>query len=99
MISFMSPSEMAKHMAVRAKEKRLSLNLSQKSLAERSGVSYGVIKKFETTGKISLQSLLKLSLILDSLNEFETLFKPIVLETLPTLDDILKQRKRMRGRK
>ena len=63
-----TPPEMAGHIAKQAQEKRLSLNLSQQTLAERSGVSYGVLKKFERTGKISLESLLKLALTLGSLN-------------------------------
>ena len=67
-----STSEMAGYIALAAKEKRLALNLSQKSLSERSGVSFGVIKKFERTGKISLESLLKLALTLGALKDFST---------------------------
>ncbi len=54
-----SSGEMALHLARQAQKKRLSLNFSQRTLAERSGVSYGVLKKFEQTGCISLESLLK----------------------------------------
>lgn len=96
---FYSPREVAEHIAQAAKEKRLSINLSQKSLSERSGVSFGVIKKFERSGKISLESLLKLALTLGSLNEFIDLFKTTPPEELRSLDEILEDKPRKRGRK
>ena len=71
----LAPNEITKHIARQAQAKRLSLNFSQKTLSQRSGVSFGVIKKFERTGLISLESLLKLALVLDSLEEFKNLFK------------------------
>lgn len=98
-IDFMTPPEMAYHIAQRAKDKRLEQNLSQHSLSERSGVSLAVLKKFERTGKISLESLLKLALALGSLAEFTQLFRPALPETAKTLDELLKQKTRKRGRK
>jgi transcriptional regulator with XRE-family HTH domain len=79
--------------------KRLSLNLSQQNLSLRSGVSLGSIKRFERTGKISLESLLKLALVLKSLEPFNSLFAQDPLQSLPSLDAILKQVPRKRGRK
>ena len=94
-----SPLEIIKQIANQAREKRLSLNMSQLSLSERSGVSLGVLKKFEGTGKISLESLLKLALILDSLENFSKIFAPKTLESFATLDELLSQKERKRGRK
>jgi transcriptional regulator with XRE-family HTH domain len=96
---FMTPIEVAKNLAKATKEKRLSHNLSQQSLSERSGVSLAVLKKFERTGKISLESLLKLALPLESLGDFVDLFKQTSPEAFPTLDALLKQKTRKRGRK
>lgn len=93
-----TPDEMAREIARRAREKRLSFNLSQHSLSERSGVSLGVIKKFEQTGLISVKSLLKLSLVLESLADFAKLFQPVPESQFPTLDALIKQKKRKRGR-
>ena len=60
--------------------------MSQRTLAERSGVSYGTLKKFERTGQISLTSLLKIALILDSLEDFQHLFHtPLLPQSLDTL--------------
>lgn len=97
-LNIVLPQEMAKSIAVCAQAKRLSLNLSQKSLSERSGVSLGVLKKFERTGKISLESLLKIAFSLDSLGEFQQLFKPLSAETFASLDEILRDKTRKRGR-
>ena len=93
-----SPHEMAKEVAQRAKAKRLSLNLSQKTLSESSGVSYGTLKKFERTGQIALESLLKIALVLDELETFELLFAKNT-EVLPrSIDALLIEHTRKRGR-
>ncbi len=98
-LNLYTPHEVLLQIALRAKEKRLFLNLSQKSLSDRSGVSFGVIKKFEKTGKISLESLMKLAFVLEALNEFANLFSPKPLESYSSLDQLLKQKPRRRGRK
>lgn len=95
---FLTSAEVAQRIAGLAKEKRLCLNLSQQSLSERSGVSLGVLKKFEGSGKISLESLLKLAVALGCLGDFEQLFKPTAPETMSSVDDLFKQRGRKRGR-
>lgn len=94
-----TPHEVLLQIALRAKEKRLFLNLSQKSLSDLSGVSFGVIKKFETTGKIAFESLLKLAFVLEAINEFADLFSPQSLESYASLDQLLKKKTRRRGRK
>lgn len=94
---FLTPSEAATLLAQRVQELRLSQNLSQKTLANRSGVSYGTIKRFEQTGKISLESLLKLSLILGVLDEFSSLF--IAKQKPKSMKELLGLNKRKRGRK
>ena|SRR3990167_1193691 len=94
----MTPFEMAKQLALKAQTKRLSLNLSQKTLSDRSGVSFGVLKKFERTGKISLESLLKLALALGSLEEFNSLFIATPPLQFTSLDALLQTKTRSRGR-
>ncbi|OYZ38161.1 MAG: DNA-binding protein [Alphaproteobacteria bacterium 16-39-46] len=97
-LDLMSPHEISLHVAKLSQAKRLSLNFSQKSLSERSGVSFGVLKKFERTGKISLESLLKIALVLDSLEAFKDLFKPTPPEQFLSIDALLKDQTRKRGR-
>jgi transcriptional regulator with XRE-family HTH domain len=50
---------------------RKQAGLTQSELAQRSGVSLGSIKRFELTGQISLESLLKSVHILNRLSDFE----------------------------
>jgi len=58
----------------RFKLRRKELQLSQQKLAERSKVSYASIRRFETTGEISLTSLIKLAIVLDCASDFHQLF-------------------------
>ena len=71
-----SPLKVSKELAQKHKVLRKELRLSQVELAERSGVSLGSLKRFETTGKISLESLLKLAHLLDRLKDFDPVFQP-----------------------
>lgn len=97
-VILMSPHDVAQQIAKFVRAKRLSFNLSQNSLSVRSGVSFGVIKKFERTGKVSLESLLKIALVLGCLEEFTSLFKPPPLQQATTLDELINEKKRKRGR-
>ena len=73
-VSLKTPSEVRTELAAKAKDYRLVLNISQKELAERSGVSLGSIKRFESSGLVSLSSLLEIALVLGCLDDFEGLF-------------------------
>jgi len=94
---FLTPHEVILQVATRAKEKRLALNLTQQSLSNRSGVSLGVLKKFERTGKVAFASLLKIAFTLDSLGEFDALFQAKPPESYSTLNALLNQKTRKRG--
>jgi transcriptional regulator with XRE-family HTH domain len=98
-INIITPQEILRTIAAKAKAKRLSLDLSQQTLSERSGVSYGVLKKFEQTGQISLASVLKLALALGALDDFGQLFTPAKPEEAVSLDALMKDTSRKRGRK
>ena len=50
--------------------------MSQRELSERSGVTYASIRKFESTGIISLERLLKVSEALNHLTDFESILLP-----------------------
>lgn len=90
---------MQKAIASRVRDLRLELNLSQQTLSEKSGVSYGSLKKFEQTGQISLESLLKLAVALECMDDFKTLFAQKSAEKALSLDELLENGKRKRGRK
>ncbi len=90
---------MQKLIAKQARALRLELNLSQQTLSNKSGVSYGSLKKFEQTGHISLESLLKLAIILGAMDSFKALFAPTPTTSALSLDELMEIDKRKRGRK
>jgi transcriptional regulator with XRE-family HTH domain len=59
--------------AARFKARRLAMNLTQRELAARSGVTWASLKRFERQGLIALDSLLKLALVLECLDDFDKL--------------------------
>ena len=69
-----TPYEVSIRIAEKAKAARKYMKLTQQQLSDKSGVSLGSLKRFERTGEISLSSLLKIALVLASLQEFERLF-------------------------
>ena len=80
-----TPREASQALAERHRTLRKQLKMSQEEMAERSGVSLGSLKRFENTGKISMDSLLKLMHLLGRLNEFDSLLLP-----KENLDDVKK---------
>lgn len=95
-----SPEDVAHALRDRMKRRRLALNLSQAGLAERSGVNLHSLRRFEKTGLIALDSLLKIALVLGVLADFDQIaagdLKP---EDTRSLDEILASSKtRNRGR-
>ena len=97
MFELTTPEEMSRTLAEKVKQKRLSLGLKQKTLAEKAGVSLPSLRRFETKGLISLSSLLKISLVLGCLSEFNTLFE---LDEINSLKDLEKgEKKKKRGHK
>jgi len=70
------PGDVRLELAHKHKTLRKRKGLSQNELAERSGVSLGSLKRFETKGQISLESLLKLVFVLGRLSDFESALEP-----------------------
>lgn len=85
-----TPQDIRLELAARAKAVRLMQNLSQEGLARRAGVSAGTIKRFEKTGHISIDSLLKISVVLDAAGAFDQIFAP--RQKAPaSIDELLKE--------
>jgi len=93
MLSFLkTPYDVIKELKIKFKARRLTIGYTQEALASRSGVSLGSLKRFEGSGQISLESLLKLALILDCLDDFESIANPIE-EQPKSIEDLAKKRK------
>ena len=71
-----TPLDISHEIAAKVKVLRKEKSLSQYDLAIKSGVSTGSLRRFEQTGQVSLESLLKILNVLDRLNELETILAP-----------------------
>lgn len=97
-IMLRTSTETVVELAERAKSMRLSQNLAQAGLEQRSGVSLGTIKLFERTGKISLESLVKIAIALGASEGFISLFHSAPNEER-SIDDLIKDANASKGRK
>ena len=69
--------ELDQELAQRVRNIRKRRSISQERLASMSGVSYGSIKRFETSGQISLISLTKIAMALDIADDIRNLFTTV----------------------
>ena len=72
-----TPEELDQKLAQRVRKIRKRRSITQEKLASISGVSYGSIKRFETTGPISLLSLTKIAIALDLADELRNIFTQV----------------------
>ena len=72
-----TPEELDQKLAQRVRKIRKRRSITQEKLASISGVSYGSIKRFETTGQISLLSLTKIAIALDLADELRNIFTQV----------------------
>jgi transcriptional regulator with XRE-family HTH domain len=85
--------------AERVRARRLELNLTQKGLAARACIPVSTYRRFETTGQISLSSLILIAVVLGLSDDFEALF---TARRYQNIDEVLAANKvsqRKRGRR
>jgi transcriptional regulator with XRE-family HTH domain len=89
MVSLITPAKAQKKLAEQARARRLQMELTQEGLAERSGVALPTLRKFERTGALSLESFLKLHMVLGGL---EDILKTTQVKDklFSSIDDVLK---------
>ncbi|MDR3256411.1 MAG: helix-turn-helix transcriptional regulator [Endomicrobium sp.] len=92
-------SKLLEGIANRLKQRRLELNLTQKALAKKSGVSFGSLKHFENKHEISLKSIVKLAIFLNETENLKQLFIHHNFETISDVINIQQLKPRKRGRK
>src|SRR5574344_755741 len=91
-----TPDSLMSGIAKRVKQRRLEKGWTQNFLATKAGVSLASYRRCESSGEISLRSLVMLAFALEMTDEFENLFSR---KTYQSIDDIIKaeqpkQRKR-----
>ena len=100
--SIETAGEVRDRIAIRFKARRLAMNLPQRELAKRAGVSWSSLKRFEREGLISLDSLLSLAMVLGCLEDFDELASESIPSHVPkSLDALLeapKARRRATGK-
>ena len=94
-IEYKAPAQILQDIGLRAKSARLRDNMSRKTLADKAGVSEASLKRFETTGQVSLSSLVQLLMALDRLADLDEL----LAEKTPLSVRELNDTQRQRGRK
>jgi len=94
-----TPDSLMSGIAERVKQRRLEKGWTQNMLATKAGVSLASYRRFESSGEISLRSLVTLAFALEMTDEFEALFSK---KAYQSIDDIIKAdqpRQRKRGKR
>jgi transcriptional regulator with XRE-family HTH domain len=89
-----SPTDVSNGLAKRARRRRLDENLTQPGLAARAGVTVASLRRFERTGAVSLENLIRIALALGVASEFSQLFPPRETRSLDEIIAAPKQRQR-----
>lgn len=82
-----TPDEINKGIATRVRTVRKRRKISQVKLSEKSGVSLGSVKRFESTGEISLLSLTKIAIALNVEQELKQLFSNVPYLSLEEIEN------------
>ena len=85
-----SPNQVNKDLAQRIRSRRKEQKYSQEKSSKCSDVSLGSIKRFETTGEISLTSLIKIAFALGLEGDFDQLFSK---KSYSSIQEVIDERK------
>ena len=94
-----TPDLLIQGIALRVKNRRLEKNWTQKMLAIKAGVTFGSYRRFESSGEISLRSLVMIAFALDMTDEFEALFSGRTYRSIDDIINIEQSKQRKRGTK
>ncbi|MDY0000240.1 MAG: helix-turn-helix domain-containing protein [Polyangia bacterium] len=99
LLALKTPAELAVELGDRLRTLRLGRNWTRRTLASRAGVTEASLKRFERTGKASLELLLEVALALDRLDELDGLFHPVQARSMAELEEQASLHARKRGRR
>ena len=91
--------EIAATIAGRARVLRLDRGWTQQEIADRAGVTLASYRRFERTGSISLDRLLKVAVALGAYGGLDQFFAPPPAATLAELERLEAAESRKRGRR
>lgn len=93
MVSLVTPSKAQRKLAENVLQRRLGMDLTQKGLAERSGVPLPTLRKFEQKGVISLESYLKLLMVVGGLEKMLDALS-VAEQSFSSIDEVLEDDKK-----
>jgi transcriptional regulator with XRE-family HTH domain len=98
-LDLQTPGEIAHLLSGRIRTLRLARGWTQQELAERSGITLPSYRRFERTGKIALERLLRIAIALDARAGFDQLFAVPAAQSLAELRRLTTQPTPRRGRR
>ena len=81
-----TPKALVQRTGERAKARRLALGLTREVLAERAGVSVDTLRRFETTGQIAFERLVRIAVALNVSPNLDDFFPVVAVERLEDLE-------------
>jgi len=98
MVLLFTVSRAQETIAANLRKRRVATGLTQQGLSKRSGVSLATLRKFEQKGIISLESFLRLAMVLDTLEDMVKATELSVTE-YSSIDEVLEAETRKPPRK
>lgn len=94
-----TPSEVAISLAGRVRALRLQRGWTQAEMAGRAGMTLATYRRFERTGRIALERLIRIAFVLDAHEDFDRLFALPPARSLSELAERTQGAARKRGRR
>jgi transcriptional regulator with XRE-family HTH domain len=101
-LDLQTPGEIGRNLAARVRALRLHRGWTQQELADRSGLTLATYRRFERTGRIALERLLRIAAVLDARAGFDQIFTLPPARSLAELAELTRlaqQPTRKRGRR
>lgn len=98
-ISLMAPTEIVAQLGSRLRDRRLRLNITQREVAKRAGLSLGTLRNLEARPQsASFETVVRVAMALDLVRQFESLFHQPVLSIADLERAVSPPRHRARSR-
>ncbi|MGR3907419.1 helix-turn-helix transcriptional regulator [Burkholderia sp. SR8] len=98
-LSFRKPDEIVALLCARLRTERLALQLTQSDVAARAGVGVNTVSNLEAGRNVSLETVVRVAMVLGRSKELEGLFLPRLdsLEDVRRYEESAKRRRVKRG--
>lgn len=97
-LSLRQPDDLAVHLGGRVRDLRLGQDLTLATLARMAGVSAVTVRRFETTGRATVETLMRIAAALGRLEDFGDVLAPPPADSIDEVERRQRPRRR-RGRR